>query len=296
MTDRVGGPGSPLDPQSDSATSYDLGYDPRTTRLRRKLQRLFRDWQRTGLFCTAKLYLCRASRSLPPWFPGVGRLVKFHLRGAPHPFWIRFGSTDVEVFRQIFSEREYAGLAETLEADPLIIDIGAHIGCSSFWFLWRRPDARVICLEPLPANVELCRRNLAPFAHSVKVVEGAAWSSASPLRFERNVWRHEWASTVRGLGPGEAASDLAGVPIDELLPDEGDVDLMKIDIEGAEVEIMPGASSWLKRTRNLVLELHGGDSLAALQSALTDFGWSKMIKQGELVAFRGLHPVTDDGT
>src|SRR4051812_39387542 len=79
-----------------------------------------------------------------------------------HPLRCRKGSSDRDVFRQIFVEREYACLDDLSDVD-LVLDCGANVGYSSAYFLDRFPTCHVIAVEPDPENYALLEENLAPY-------------------------------------------------------------------------------------------------------------------------------------
>jgi FkbM family methyltransferase len=267
------------------SADVDRGY------VRGSLGFLRRSRKSLGLPATFLMAIALAWRRLPKWLPGQGRLVSLRLRGAPHPLAIRVGSSDAQVVRQIFDQCAYRGVAEGLGPAPFIVDLGANIGCSAFWFLWKRPDARVLCVELDQANSQLCQRNLAPFGESASVVRAAVWSSAAPLCVRHAGRGNEWAVSVRRAEPGEPA-DLMGVTVEDALGPQGGrpIDLMKIDIEGAEVEVMSAPGTWLGRTRNLVMELHSARAHSLLDQALDGFDHAEIETQGELTIVRHLRP------
>src|ERR1700683_3931674 len=83
------------------------------------------------------------------------------LKGYAHPITIRGGeSTDSWALYELLVRDEYAFFGD-LEAPGFIIDGGANIGIASLYFLNRYPGARVVAVEPHPANFEICRKNLA---------------------------------------------------------------------------------------------------------------------------------------
>ena len=139
---------------------------------------------------------------------------------AKHPLWIRPRSSDPDVFRQIFVEREYSCLDDVSNVQ-LVIDCGANIGCSSAYFLSRYPECRVIAVEPDPGNFAVLRHNLAPYGRRVDLVRAGAWSHATRLAISAGYRAgREWAKQVRPARPNERSS-LQGIDIGSLLSASG---------------------------------------------------------------------------
>jgi FkbM family methyltransferase len=161
----------------------------------------------------------------------------------------------------VFLQRQYAGLP--VRAPRVILDIGANIGLASLFFLRRYPRARVIAVEPDPDNFALARDNLRPFARRCTLVRGALWSHTTRLTLRPGA--APWATQVV---PGDGA--VPAFSLDDLLARFGlpFVDLLKIDIEGAEEEVFRadhGAA--LARVGCCAAELHGPACAAAFHAA-----------------------------
>lgn len=73
------------------------------------------------------------------------------LPGQP-PFWVRGKEEEWTVKEQAYYNKVH------VEPGDIVLDIGAHIGCSARWFL-QRGAAHVVCFEPMPSNVEILRKN-----------------------------------------------------------------------------------------------------------------------------------------
>ena len=69
-----------------------------------------------------------------------------------HPVYARAGTSDHQVFDQIFIEREYRCL-DGLKNPQFILDCGANVGYSSAYFLSRFPDSFVVAVEPDALNL-----------------------------------------------------------------------------------------------------------------------------------------------
>lgn len=217
----------------------------------------------------------RSAPAFPLWVPGW-----------QHPVWLRPGTDDAWVFRQLVLNRE---LDLDLEPTPRrILDGGANIGMASFVFARQWPDVEIVAVELEPSNFERLRINLAPFS--------------GIQAFNAALWGDEGRVTVAPLGPGDgecgfrvgtAAGD-TGVPavtVGGILDEVGweTVDLVKLDIEGAEREVLADADQWLHRVNHIVLELHdrfAPGCRAAFDRAIDPKGWTIRENGEYLIASR----------
>ncbi len=209
-------------------------------------------------------------------------------KDARHAVLVRAGTSDLDVFKQIFIEREYSCLDDVARAD-LIIDCGANVGYSSAYFMARFPNARLIAVEPDEGNFGILRTNLAPFGSSVVALRSAIWSRPGMLCFSDRQYRdgREWTRQVR---PGSADEDtsIPAVDIGTLLSESGQdrISILKIDIEGAEAMVFAeNYESWIDRVDNLVIELHDdteyGECSAIFHRAIAGRGFT-LSRSGEL--------------
>ena len=198
---------------------------------------------------------------------------------ARHALHCRPGTSDFEVFDQIFVEREYSCLDE-LQNVGLIVDCGANVGFSAAYLLSRFPGSRLVAIEPDPGNFEVLRVNLAPYGQSATPVRAAVWSHSTGLRLSSSRYRDgkEWARQVRECQPGEHA-DVTAIDVGSILrqfPGER-ISILKMDVEGAE-GIVFGADdrSWIDRVDNIAIELHDdsafGNCSAVFHEAIAEIG------------------------
>jgi FkbM family methyltransferase len=180
------------------------------------------------------------------------------------PVFARPGSSDYDVFRQIFAAREYKCL-DNLKAPRLVLDCGANVGYSSAYFLSRFPSSFVIAVEPDTANFALLERNLLPYKDRYKAVCAAVWPRSERLTFKSGFsgLGQEWARVVERTDGNSAGKErINAVTIPELIHMSGfnRVSILKIDIEGAERELFgPGSDKWLAKVDNIVIELHDAE-------------------------------------
>lgn len=195
------------------------------------------------------------------------------------------------VFHQIFVFEEYGCLRDT--ASPFfILDLGANVGYSSAYFLSCFPAAKVLAVEPDPANFEVCRKNLAKYRDRAKVLLGAVWSHKSRLALSRGKFRdgREWTTQViatKDSGDGVSV-EAFDVPSLMRLAGAEYIDLLKVDIERSELEVFDhSSSSWLPRVRNICIELHGDDCRETFMKALEAYEYDLGVC-GELTICRNL--------
>jgi FkbM family methyltransferase len=251
-----------------------------------------------------KLGACTAIRMYSSWLlhppyvagrdPSPTRLGTLKLKGYPHPFFFRHGTSDVRVIRQIFLKEEYRDLRGEKNMDR-IIDCGANIGCSAFYFLSKYPDAELIAIEPDQGNFRLLQKNLEPFGERARALQAAVWSGDQRLRVDRDHFGDgkEWSYQVRACRDDEQA-DVTALSLETVLNqfNWAHVDLLKIDIERAELELFTsGYKPWLSRTRNLAIELHGLDCEQVFLRGMAGYDY-QVQQSGELTICRNIRART----
>ena len=167
---------------------------------------------------------------------------------------MRAGTSDLWVFDQIFLYKE-------METDfgqdvAFIIDAGANIGLTSAYLANRFPSAQILALEVDQQNFELLAANTRPYPQITPLLKGL-WNRRANLVID-NPGDYPWAFTVSEAGQ-EGSSTVEGISVADLLRDFGweRVDLLKMDIEGAELEVLShGAEEWLDCVRVLAIEVH----------------------------------------
>lgn len=216
-------------------------------------------------------------------------VVSVRPRFLKHRVKLRARTSDAFVFRQIMIENEYLPLKD-LHAQT-ILDLGANIGLASAWFLNQFPEACVFAVEADLDNYKACCANLAPYGDRARVIHGAAWSKRTTLVLRRaKCAADNRVEETRAGDTGEIRVE--GWDMGSLIEMSGfeSVDLLKIDIEGAEAEVFRADSGgWLPLVRNLCIELHGGSCREAFSQALTNYEFQHS-QSGELDICKDLRP------
>lgn len=210
-----------------------------------------------------------------------------------NPVTARRGTTDLMVFDTIFVEREYSCL-DNLQNVRTVIDAGANCGYSSAYFLSKFPGSRVIAVEPDRSNFQLLKKNLAPWGNRAICVEAALWSHETTLNFEQDSTGagNEWGRRTEEGGTGDTGAGIRAVTVPWLMNELGveTIDVLKVDIEGAETAVFGGGDrSWLGAVRNIVIELHGPECQAAVEGALAPYAFTES-RSGELSVYLDISP------
>jgi FkbM family methyltransferase len=242
-----------------------------------------------GFVAAATLFFCEASTRKPIVHivrPHAMERVRVKPIGYPHPVVVRRIGSDRNVLSQMFVRREYAPVS-SLRDVKLIVDCGANIGLSAYYLLHCYPAARLIAVEPDDENCRLCRENLSPFQDRVTVLNAAVWSDRQRLRIIPESRRDgSWSLEVEPWSSG----DVEGLALPDILSRagaSGPVDLLKVDIEGAEIEVFRHSPAWLAETRNIAIELHGAAADAAFTRALAGYQFERR-HAGELTILYGI--------
>jgi FkbM family methyltransferase len=180
-------------------------------------------------------------------------------------FRIRPNTWDAGILREVILADTYdLNLWRPSRDDATLVDIGAHIGGASAWLGAAHPRAQVFAFEAAPENAALARLNTAAMPN-VTLTPCAVSDRDGWVRLHRvsgpNTGGHAVsAATSTGSDVGSADMPLRCVGIHTVFADlpPGDVDLMKLDCEGAEWPILEAlaASGAISRIRHLVMELH----------------------------------------
>jgi FkbM family methyltransferase len=152
-------------------------------------------------------------------------------------------------FREIFADGCYrfdpAGEA------PVIFDCGANIGMSCLYFKRLFPRASIRAFEADPKIMRYLQENLqANGASDVQCVRKAVWIDDRGVEFQSE------GSDSGGISKGTGTVKLESIRLKDELEAEKRVDLLKIDIEGAETEVLKDCQNSLGNVRNLFVEYH----------------------------------------
>jgi FkbM family methyltransferase len=194
------------------------------------------------------------------------------LNGCRYKVAPRRGESDT--FREIYLRNAYEGLPDFIPGDGWIVfDIGANIGV--FSVRQARRGAHVYAFEPNPDCFQRLSWTLADNGLSSKVT---AFKCAIGATHQLGFLTGAKTSVMGRVAPVPAAADGAGVVVtvdslDGVVKRLGlvRIDLLKIDVEGGELEVLRGATQVLPLVNRIVLEYHSGQLLEQVTTHLRRF-------------------------
>jgi FkbM family methyltransferase len=203
------------------------------------------------------------------------------------PVHLRLRTTDISVYEEVILNAEY----ELPFATPprVIVDAGANIGLTSVYFANRYPDATVIAIEPEPSNFELLRSNAAHYPNIVPL-KAALWNTATRLSlFDAGTGNWGFQTRQAEDSAGSSAS-VEAITVSSLMQTYSldRIDLLKIDIEGAEKEVFEDCDEWIDKVGVLMVELHDRFKPGCADSVRAATGrFARHWQRGETLFFTG---------
>jgi FkbM family methyltransferase len=163
---------------------------------------------------------------------------------------------------------------EAIRPAPRVLDGGGHIGLSALYVKSRYPDARITVFEPEDESHGLLLRNLAENGmRDVEVVKAGLYAHDGEISFGAD------GSDGSSIFSSEARTVIPVRRLSSWLTEE--VDFLKLNIEGAETEVIREIEPHLHKVREIVIEYHGfpelGQKLHEILDTLDRNGFRYMI-------------------
>ena len=239
-----------------------------------------------------------------------------------HSYQMYLDTEDMGISRSLilFGTREIDHkimLEKVLRPGMTVLDIGANIG---YYVLMELSligtNGKLVAVEPSPSNIQLLRRNLDLNGyHRISVIEGAISDSTGIGKLfiselsNLNTF-HNTGSAIKYLSGESIEVNTYTVP--EIVTKYGAPDLIRMDVEGHEVEVINGMVDSIKREEispKIIFETHLSrytkeHSMVSPLNALFKLGYhvsylSSSSEKGEKIinglGYKGSDPISTDG-
>lgn len=216
-------------------------------------------------------------QNYPPFTEG-----KVNLFGKP--FYFTDAAGFLHSLDEIFADEIYKFTTD--RDDPYIIDCGANMGLSILYFKKLHPKSKIIGFEPDENTFDVLQKNILEYSDSVKIHKEAVWTENTELTFfsEGSLA----GSTVVDFSNKNDTKKVKAIDFKKYLDQK--IDFLKIDIEGAENQLIFDIKDHLVNVNKLFLEYHGiigeTQNLGNILNLLTDKGFEYYIRlAGETINY-----------
>lgn len=209
----------------------------------------------------------------------------------------KYPSSDVLVYNHVFGKpREYEIVCDTynkhFKNDSLfIIDAGANVAYASLYFASKYKNCNIVSIEPEPSNFNIVTQNINNnnLSKVITPINKALWYCNTTLElFTDN--KQEWSFSVNEIQNASSQNKTETTTINNLLKENNKtiINILKIDIEGAEFEIFLDENrhkDFIVNTELVAMEIH--DRKEKYEKIIANFTNAGFIffNSGELTIF-----------
>lgn len=193
----------------------------------------------------------------------------FEINFGKHKIWLREcgAFSAIEVYEEIFKRKNHflvSGFSGT--SASIIVDIGANEGFYLLKIKENNPACKIIAVEPSPYSFSILEKNIqANNLENVILINKMAGQEATMATFE--CVKEIGAISGKGLRLIERPwlnddyieqKQIEMIPLEQILYDNRieKVDILKIDVEGMELDVLQGGQGCLDRIDRIVVERH----------------------------------------
>ena len=217
----------------------------------------------------------------------------------PRTLYLRTYAGDLQIFYDIFWRSIYQLPVSSLANAKTIVDLGAHIGMAAAYFNLHCPQAKVYCIEADDSNFELLTWNLQPgiAAKQIVAVHAAITDKNALVYLQKSArsYNSQLAGSITNF-------PVKGIRMEQFLLEHHitHIDIIKIDIEGAESFLFNDDTAWLSIPDTIIIEIHSDENWQQFSEAVTRHGFHIDKKNFEneslYVAFKRVNSTFDNST
>lgn len=183
------------------------------------------------------------------------------------PLYFRDNQFDPRSIYTVFSN-DYTALDKGMFSNlSTFVDVGANLGFVSRCASHSSPGCKIHCFEALRENTEICRLN-----NPDATVENAAVGSRNGT-VELLVDQSGFMASSMKFDYQQNSRKVRAIALDDYFKPGQPIDLLKIDVEGMELEVLAGAMKTLLSTRRIVAEIHSKELLAGFKEKMARLGF-----------------------
>lgn len=178
-------------------------------------------------------------------------------------------------FKDIFVDKSY--LFKSQNDQIIIYDCGANIGLSCLFFKKIYPKAKIKAFEANPNIARILEKNIKTYnLDNIQIIKKAIWVDENGIELSEDN-----ADGASILGKGKKVK-VDSLRLRDWIAKEENIDFLKMDIEGAEVEVILDCKDVLEKVEHIFVEYHAyigeQQSLNKILEILTNVGFRYFLR------------------
>lgn len=186
---------------------------------------------------------------------GSPRTLSIRVAGTQACVTLRMRTSDVSIYEEVLL-RGYYALPITF-VPKTIVDLGANIGMVSIYYANHYPEAKIVAVEAEASNFAALCENVRGY-RNIFPVHAAVWNRNGHVMMTVPQGSDGAIDTMTfAIREGEGTR-VRSITMTTLMRETGisSIDVLKVDIEGAEKEVFETACDWIGGIRCIAIELH----------------------------------------
>lgn len=216
---------------------------------------------------------------------GIKRRISSKKTKANFDFSFFMDSLTLSLYYQICSLKAYSDVPQFVpKQGDIIFDLGAHEGIYSLYASKNAPNGKIFSVEPDPDNLFWLQKNISiNKITNIHVIDGCVGEREGEVLFEKGVT--SGTGKPLKIGNKKGGSFLKETDrilkvhmtttLDRLVEEYriDHIDILKIDVEGYELEVLHGGTNALKHTLKIVMEWHSPQLKKDVCNLLSKYGF-----------------------
>ncbi len=193
-----------------------------------------------------------------------------------HELFCRPNTTDHQVLWDTFHDKYHLPPSKLNTETPVIVDLGSNAGYTMAHFAYLFPGSKVYGVEMDAGNYALAKQNLSAISDQCSIMQAAVWTEDGQIFYDQN---EEWAFRINTeKAHHQNAVSAPAKTLNTIFNEFGinEIDYLKMDIEGAEKNILENPSPWIGKVKTIKIEVHLPFTISACMQILEKHGFDAM--------------------
>lgn len=195
---------------------------------------------------------------------------------------IHYRIQDVPLIFEIFQNKIY-NIKRVTQNRGHIIDLGANIGLTSLYFSGVYGSTNpIISVEPSRQNNKLLELNLDLYTHITTIPTAVSNTDGVASFYDDGLGYNSKLDDS-----GDSTYEISTISMATLISNQNieEIEVLKIDIEGAEEVLFEGDIDWLRIVKNVIIEIHNPDFVDTLAQVLMHYGLKFVEKRDSVYLY-----------